>query len=241
MTLAPAGRSASRAAADCTSRFVSASGLVSTSWASSTIRKIIRRRPPRDSSRNLASESILSLAPQRGLVHPRASPLQPQAHFRPWRDPAALRKLFPALKHHKVRDRPNLIQIRQFRVRLRVHLEDQSPPRHLLRQQLDLGRRRKAWSAPGSPEVHQNRNLRILNDRQEIAAVRFDRLVRRSERRFTGSAASCIRQVLRRNAIGRAAGSAEGEILESHGLWQLSHSLNVGCTLPVVFRSTENV
>jgi hypothetical protein len=71
------------------------------------------------------------------------------------------------VKDHKVRDTPHLITCREFRIVFRVHFQDDGSPRHVGSRTRNLGCCNPARTTPSRPEIHEDRNARVLHNFSE--------------------------------------------------------------------------
>ena len=106
-----------------------------------------------------------------------------------------------ALDDREVRNAANSELLGELRVFLRVHLQDEGAPRHLRGGLRDLGSGDLAGPAPGRPEVHQHRHLRVAGDLAEDLRVRFDGLSDRRDLRLAVAAAPLVGQPLGRRPV----------------------------------------
>jgi hypothetical protein len=111
-------------------------------------------------------------------------------------------------KHGEIRNAANVVLCCQTRKLFRVDLHHDCAPSEVSGGLCHEGRRRAAWSAPGCPEVRQNRNLALANDLVELLFVDFDRFADWWQVRFAGTAFADSGKVLGENAIGPTAGGA---------------------------------
>jgi hypothetical protein len=108
---------------------------------------------------------------------------------------------FAAREDSEVWNSTNVESSRQLLLLVGVDFEDDGMAGHVGSGARNLGRNSPAGSAPLSPEIHKNRNIRTLDDLIEQLFVCLKRLVHRGQRSLARAAATCFRKVLRANTI----------------------------------------
>jgi hypothetical protein len=165
------------------------------------LRRCGRRLPKRAQGAALPQSSPHDLPRDRPLRGNRRSRPQPLLHLL-MPNHSSLLHYHPATrKNHKVRYPSNLKASRKLRVLFRIHLEHNSLPRHVGRGPRDLRRGHLARPAPVRPEIHQHRNLRILNDFIEQRLIRRQRFANRRQWRLARPATPGTCKMFPRNAI----------------------------------------
>ena len=111
-------------------------------------------------------------------------------------------------EHCEIGDATDVVLCCQTREPFRVDLHHNRTPGKLSGGLCHVRRRHTARSAPGSPEVRQNRNLALANDLVELLFVDFDGLAYCRQLRFAGTAFPNIGKVSSGNAVGSTARGA---------------------------------
>ncbi len=133
---------------------------------------------------------------------------QPAPHLRSRHQPRLLKNRLPLAQHHKIRNRLHPESRGQLRMLLRIHFQNQSLPRSLARQFLQLRRSHPAGPAPIRPEIDQNRNIRRIHDLRKRRIIHLDRFTLRRKRILAGRASPSVCQVSRRNSVALSAACA---------------------------------
>jgi hypothetical protein len=108
---------------------------------------------------------------------------------------------FAAREDSEVWNSTNVESSRQLLLLVGVDFENDGMAGHVGSCPRNLGGSSSAGSAPLSPEIHKNRNIRTLNDLIKQLCVRLKRLIHRGQRSLARAAATCFRKVLRANTI----------------------------------------
>jgi hypothetical protein len=107
----------------------------------------------------------------------------------------------PVLQHDKVRNTHDVIALRESGPAFGVDFQDDSLPRHIRRDFLNLWSRHSAGTAPGGPEIDQYRNRSFANYVLERFFVGIDWFRDRVEFGFARAAVPHVGQVLRGYAV----------------------------------------
>ena len=108
-------------------------------------------------------------------------------------------------KHREIRNAADVVPGCKPRVTLRVDLQYDCAPGHISCGLCHVRCCHPAWSAPGGPEVRQDRNLALANDLVELLFVDFQRFANCGQLRPAGTAFSEIGKVSGRDAVGPTA------------------------------------
>ena len=111
-------------------------------------------------------------------------------------------------EHCEIGNATDVVLCCQTREPFRVDLHHNRTPGKLSGGLSHMRRRHTARSAPGSPEVRQNRNLALANDLVELLFVDFDGFADCRQLRLAGTAFANIGKVPGGNAIGSTARGA---------------------------------
>jgi hypothetical protein len=108
---------------------------------------------------------------------------------------------FAAREDSEVWNSTNVESSRQLLLLVGVDFENDGMPGHVGSDPRHLGGSSMARSAPLSPEIHKNRNIRTLNDLVEQFVVRLKRFINRGQRSLARATATRVRKVFRTNSI----------------------------------------
>ena len=121
-----------------------------------------------------------------------------------------------AAEDGEVGDALNVIAGGQLRVLFGIHFEDEGLAGEVAGGLGDMRSGHAAGSAPGGPEIHENRNFGVAEDLVELGGTDGEGLGDGWEGIFAGAAAACVGQVTGGDAIGLTTGWAGAD--DGHGV-----------------------
>jgi hypothetical protein len=116
-------------------------------------------------------------------------------------DSGLLTHQFAARENGEVWNSTNVESSRQLLLLVGVDFEDDGMACHVDSGPRDLWGSSPARSAPLSPEIDKNRNIRTLNDLVEQLVVSLKRFINWQKGNLARTAAACVRKMLRANTI----------------------------------------
>jgi hypothetical protein len=121
--------------------------------------------------------------------------LEPGLHHVGWHDPGLLPINSAVPENDEVRDAADAVRLCHEWLLIDINLEHDGAACHLFGNTRDFRRSQAAWSAPPSPEIHQDRDARRPDDLAEQVGIGVERRINRIERRFARAASNRFREV----------------------------------------------